>query len=278
MTTNKPMILSVNSTHDLVAYAAGCVVVLYNHKLDKQVGLLCSSTFKRPSPADAGAGSTRSAGSLWSNNAFANPNSNPMAGLMPMGAQDPSSLGSAGAGNSKGVKPKPISCLTFSSDGQFLAIGEVRKLQSVQQCHSIITCCFTYQCLLINTLDWTSTTNLHLGGGNSIIGRRTSGPQVWCASPVLFAQLKASSLHGLSGIMQQQVAGSNRLRNGNLRAHFANTFLGDFSMMALFTSGTGGQAPRSQATRSRRRSILLRSPWMDHSLSRQDCGMSSSGT
>ncbi|KAF9937144.1 mitogen-activated protein kinase binding protein 1, partial [Modicella reniformis] len=46
-----------------------------------------------------------------------------MAGLMPMNSQDPSSLGSSSPGN-KVIKPKPISCLSFSSDGQFLAIGE----------------------------------------------------------------------------------------------------------------------------------------------------------
>ncbi|KAF9107804.1 mitogen-activated protein kinase binding protein 1 [Mortierella sp. AM989] len=60
LTSNKPMVLSVNSTHDLVAYAAGCVVVLYNHKIDKQVGLLCSSTLKKPS-TDLGAIATASA-------------------------------------------------------------------------------------------------------------------------------------------------------------------------------------------------------------------------
>jgi len=148
------MILSVNPTYDLVAYAAGCVVVLYNHKLDKQVGLLCSATLSRASsssgdgllsasgppgshnPGGSGVGAPRSAasspramaGTQWMNNAMAGGNINPLAGLMPMSLAEPSASSSFGASNpssNKNVKPKLISCLSFSSDGQFLAIGEV---------------------------------------------------------------------------------------------------------------------------------------------------------
>ncbi|KAK3805818.1 MAG: hypothetical protein J3Q66DRAFT_375561 [Benniella sp.] len=127
LTSNKPMILSVNPTQDLVAYAAGCVVVLYNHKLNKQVGLLCSSTLKKQPPPDStsGPGSARSANATpWGSNSFAGANFNPMGGLMPMSSQDPSNPGASGPGGNKGVKPKPVSCLTFSPDGHFLAIGE----------------------------------------------------------------------------------------------------------------------------------------------------------
>ncbi|KAG0381087.1 mitogen-activated protein kinase binding protein 1 [Mortierella sp. AD032] len=158
LTSNKPMILSVNSTHDLVAYAAGCVVVLYNHKLDKQVGLLCSSTLnKAQSSGDglmsasgpgsshsgmhgaggSGVGASRSVGSLggspramaagpqWMNNGMASANINPLAGLMPMNLAEPaSSFGASNPSSNKNVKPKPVSCLSFSPDGQFLAIGE----------------------------------------------------------------------------------------------------------------------------------------------------------
>ncbi|KAG0270951.1 mitogen-activated protein kinase binding protein 1 [Linnemannia exigua] len=158
LTSNRPMILSVNSTHDLVAYAAGCVVVLYNHKLDKQVGLLCSSTLnKAQSSGDglmsasgpgsshsgmhgaggSGAGASRSIGSLggspralaagtqWMNNGMTGASFNPLAGLMPMNLAEPaSSFGASNPSSNKNVKPKPISCLSFSPDGQFLAIGE----------------------------------------------------------------------------------------------------------------------------------------------------------
>ncbi|KAF9912250.1 mitogen-activated protein kinase binding protein 1 [Linnemannia zychae] len=163
LTTNKPMILSVNSTHDLVAYAAGCVVVLYNHKLDKQVGLLCSATLNKaqhtstsgdglmsasgPGSAHSGmlgaggsgvGASSRSIGSLggspratgagtqWMNNGMASANVNPLAGLMPMNLAEPtSSFGTSNPSSNKNTKPKPVSCLSFSPDGQFLAIGEM---------------------------------------------------------------------------------------------------------------------------------------------------------
>ncbi|KAF9436897.1 hypothetical protein BGZ76_002657 [Entomortierella beljakovae] len=148
LTSNKPMVLSVNSTHDMVAYAAGCIVVLYNHKIDKQVGLLCSSTLKKLSSADSGAVGTSGPGGMnsrshggsprvgpantsnsnqWLNSAFSGATINPMAGLMPMAISDTSiasSFGTSNPSSNKNIKPKPISCLSFSPDGQFLAIGE----------------------------------------------------------------------------------------------------------------------------------------------------------
>ncbi|KAG9319939.1 hypothetical protein KVV02_003067 [Mortierella alpina] len=146
LTSSKPMVLSINPTHDLVAYAAGCVVVLYNHKLDKQVGLLCSAVLNTAasvsaegsgassgllgpgSKAPASLGSSpRTVGSQWTNNAFASPNINPLAGLMPMNISDSSVISSFGISNpssNKNVKPKPVSSLSFSPDGQYLAVGE----------------------------------------------------------------------------------------------------------------------------------------------------------
>ncbi|KAF9142242.1 mitogen-activated protein kinase binding protein 1 [Mortierella sp. GBA39] len=153
------MILSVNSTHDLVAYAAGCVVVLYNHKLDKQVGLLCSATLNKAAPSSSGdgimsasgpgshhsgilgpggsgvgpsrgiaslGGSPRAmAGTQWMSHPMASANINPLAGLAPMSLAEPSSsFGASNPSSNKNVKPKLISCLSFSPDGQFLAIGE----------------------------------------------------------------------------------------------------------------------------------------------------------
>ncbi|KAF9185637.1 mitogen-activated protein kinase binding protein 1 [Haplosporangium sp. Z 767] len=147
LTSNKPMILSVNTTHDLIAYAAGCVVVLYNHKLDKQVGLLCGATLSKAA-ADSGSGSGAGPGGLlvpgtrgstgssprtsgniqWMNSSLSGPNINPLAGLMPMNLSDPSVTSSFGTSNSssnKNVKSKPISSLAFSPDGQYLAVGEM---------------------------------------------------------------------------------------------------------------------------------------------------------
>ncbi|KAF9310482.1 hypothetical protein BG003_008514 [Podila horticola] len=171
------MVLSVNPAYGLAAYAAGCVVVLYNYRLDKQIGLLCSSTIKRdtssadpqqqpgsnglPSGLSGTFGSTGTlsaqAAALTSGNSYrgvggasgassigASPRAaastqwlnnglgsiNPLAGLMPMAMADPSasgmsSFGSSNPNSNKNVKPKAISCLAFSPDGQFLAIGEM---------------------------------------------------------------------------------------------------------------------------------------------------------
>ncbi|KAF9293120.1 hypothetical protein BGZ74_011844 [Mortierella antarctica] len=182
LTSNKPMVLSVNPAYGLAAYAAGCVVVLYNYRLDKQIGLLCSSTIKRDTSSSdpqqqqgssglpsglsgtfgstgafsaqaaaltpgnsyrgggGGGGGASGASSLgaspraaastqWLNNGLASVN--PLAGLMPMAMTDPSSssgmssFGSSNPNSNKNIKPKTISCLAFSSDGQFLAIGEM---------------------------------------------------------------------------------------------------------------------------------------------------------
>ncbi|KAG0344914.1 mitogen-activated protein kinase binding protein 1 [Podila humilis] len=173
LTSNKPMVLSVNPAYGLAAYAAGCVVVLYNYRLDKQIGLLCSSSIKRDASdggtagthppsgmsgtfgatgtlsaqaatasgqnhwnhrsntnsAGAGVGvSPRAAASTqWLNSGLASM-TNPLAGLMPVATGDPTTMSSFGSSNpnsNKNVKPKAISCLAFSPDGQFLAIGEM---------------------------------------------------------------------------------------------------------------------------------------------------------
>jgi hypothetical protein len=114
---------------DLVAYAAGSVVVLYNHKKNKQVGFLHASSTASPSPLSNQANSAS-----WSSNAF--PNRHTIAGdgaLNPLGSLgliDPSVASSNNTNSSSkktlGVnKAKPISCVAFSPDGNFLAVGEV---------------------------------------------------------------------------------------------------------------------------------------------------------
>lgn len=113
---------------DLVAYAAGSVVVLYNHKKNKQVAFLHASSTASPSPPSNQANSAS-----WSN-AF--PNRHTIAGdgvLNPLGSLgliDPSVASSNNASSSSKKTPvsnkaKPISCVAFSPDGNFLAVGEV---------------------------------------------------------------------------------------------------------------------------------------------------------
>src|SRR5688572_25652250 len=101
---------------DLVAYAAGSVVVLYNHKKNKQVGFLHASSMATPSsPSNF-------------------PNRHTIAGdgiLNPLGSLGALEISNANNSSSPSKKipvsnkAKPISCVAFSPDGNYLAVGEV---------------------------------------------------------------------------------------------------------------------------------------------------------
>lgn len=309
------MILSVNSGHDLVAYAAGCVVVLYNHKLDKQVGLLCSSTLKRPNLEVGsagtgshnlsnnnmlGAGQRGIASSLggsprtalnaqWMNNPLASPNINPLAGLMPMALSDPSiasSFGLSTPSSNKNIKPKPISCLSFSPDGQFLAIGEVvlRLLKALEFPYrfdkggSMAHSSLLFNCFA--SIDRPPAPNPDLGSGFSIACGRTPGSQVWCSGHPVFSKLKASSFAGIPGTTKRMlgyggVDERHAPRNESPTSSVLSTM---FSMMDIFISGTGGLAFKLLATRSRQRSTHSPFPKTGPTSSLQVSGTSSSGT
>ncbi|CAG8619170.1 7817_t:CDS:2, partial [Diversispora eburnea] len=124
-TTSKPTVLSTAPTLDLVAYAAGSVVVLYNHKKNKQVALLHASSSTTPIQQ------TNSNTSNWSA-AFPNrhtPTDSVINPLGSLGLLDPQSANNGNTtSNSKKTpvsnKAKPISCITFSPDGNYLAVGE----------------------------------------------------------------------------------------------------------------------------------------------------------
>jgi hypothetical protein len=110
------------TTNDLIAYAAGAVIVIYNPKRNKQVALLY------PPPVTQSNSNTN--GNLVN---IANTNGASTAPLVtPLGSNnilngDSSQPNPTDEKKSIPVsnRAKPISCLTFSPDGHYLAAGEV---------------------------------------------------------------------------------------------------------------------------------------------------------
>ncbi|KAG2173149.1 hypothetical protein INT43_004522 [Umbelopsis isabellina] len=132
LTSSTNNMVATDPTSEQIAYAAGAVVVIYNYRRNKQVGFLyppASVTNAVPGSNNVPA-ATNPVPNLpaWSLNAH------------PSAAEwaSPSALGTdmnygkqindedtGKKRTSAGTRPKTISCLAFSSDGNFLAAGEV---------------------------------------------------------------------------------------------------------------------------------------------------------
>lgn len=98
-------------------------------------------------------------------------------------------------------RAKPISCLTFSPDGHYLAAGEVgissdpnpiykKKKRMIHSIKSII-------------IDGPSTENFHLGRQGKEASSRIQITQVWCSFIIVFSKHAISSIYWISGIFCQ---------------------------------------------------------------------------
>jgi hypothetical protein len=118
LNVSRPSGLAIHphAVESLVAYPAGGITVLYNHKRNKQTGFLIAATATAPTSATTAttvpvSGASRSAGPDESvRNA-------------------PGALSTFAGGKRGGSSVKPVSCVAFSSDGRLLAAGEVRDLR-----------------------------------------------------------------------------------------------------------------------------------------------------
>ncbi|CEP18800.1 hypothetical protein [Parasitella parasitica] len=114
------------TANDLIAYAAGAVVVVYNHKRNKQVAFLYPPAVIQLTASNNNSGNANSSNTN-------QPSSMPL--ITPLGGGNNSNgeilatsqnnpideKKSTPAGN----RAKPISCLAFSPDGNYLAAGEM---------------------------------------------------------------------------------------------------------------------------------------------------------
>ncbi|KAI7882991.1 WD40 repeat-like protein [Lichtheimia hyalospora FSU 10163] len=143
LTTASSNILATAESQDLIAYAAGAVVVLYNHKRNKQVGFLyppSSSTSTLANNSNNANNATTAAINAASAASSVAATSSLMANvgvggginaISTLGSGHPPDLSSVQAAVSEkkkvpaSTRAKPISCLAFSPDGNYLAAGEV---------------------------------------------------------------------------------------------------------------------------------------------------------
>ncbi|KAI9033999.1 hypothetical protein CLU79DRAFT_22752 [Phycomyces nitens] len=119
LTTASSNILATAESQDLIAYAAGAVVVLYNHKKNKQVGFLYPPTVAA-SPVTAAGGTAAGIRPVATHPLSMTPLLAPLAGQAEFavpGTRETDEKKNTPANQ----RAKPISCLTFSPNGNYLA-------------------------------------------------------------------------------------------------------------------------------------------------------------
>lgn len=114
------------TANDVIAYAAGAVVVIYNHKRNKQVALLYP-------PQQQQLSNTNTNNNNVNNSNLNQPSTTPL--ILPLGGinantnndvlQNNITTDEKKSATPASTRAKPISCLAFSPDGNYLAAGEV---------------------------------------------------------------------------------------------------------------------------------------------------------
>ncbi|KAI7888195.1 uncharacterized protein EV154DRAFT_469419 [Mucor mucedo] len=120
------------TANDLIAYAAGAVVVIYNHKRNKQVALLYPPQTQQQL-TNVNINNTNASNQLSSSalplilplGGGGNNNTTSMNNEVLTSTQNPTSQDEKKSATPASTRAKPISCLAFSPDGNYLAAGEM---------------------------------------------------------------------------------------------------------------------------------------------------------
>ncbi|KAI8642645.1 hypothetical protein BD408DRAFT_416281 [Parasitella parasitica] len=114
------------TANDLIAYAAGAVVVVYNHKRNKQVAFLYPPAVIQPAASNNNSGNINSSNT---NQPSAMPLITPLGGGNSNNGEILTTSQNIPIDENKstpaGNRAKPISCLALSPDGNYLAAGEM---------------------------------------------------------------------------------------------------------------------------------------------------------
>lgn len=117
----------IATANDLIAYAAGAVIVIYNPKRNKQVALLYPPPVTQSANGNTNGNLTNITNSNGASTTplvtpLGNGNNTLNSDLLTSSQLNPTDEKKSTLASNRA---KPISCLTFSPDGHYLAAGEV---------------------------------------------------------------------------------------------------------------------------------------------------------